>query len=302
MNLFVFGLGYTAATFARVASPRGSPPSPARSRPSRKSGAAAGVTASTLLSSTAIARRDARIAERLAEARCAPGLDPAGRGAATRCSRAFREAIAAAPRLAWIGYLSTIGVYGDHGGGWIDETTPCQAAQRRARASGSRARRPGSPSARATGKPVADLPPRRHLRSRAATRSCNLRAGTARRIVKPGQVFNRIHVDDIAGVLMASLERPRAGAIYNVADDEPAPPQDVVAYAAELAGIAPPPEIPFDKASLSPMAASFYGENKRVSNRLIRGRARRRACATRPIARGCARSRLRRSERAAGGA
>jgi nucleoside-diphosphate-sugar epimerase len=94
--------------------------------------------------------------------------------------------------------------------------------------------------------------------------------GTAKRLVKPGQVFNRIHVDDIAAVLAASLARPRVGAIYNVADDEPAPPQDVVAFAAALAGIVPPPEEPFEKAELSPMARSFYGDNKRVRNHLVR--------------------------------
>jgi nucleoside-diphosphate-sugar epimerase len=98
----------------------------------------------------------------------------------------------------------------------------------------------------------------------------NLRAGTAKRIVKPGQVFNRIHAADIAAVLAASMERPQGGAVYNVADDEPAPPQDVVAYAAELLGVEPPPEVAFEAASLSPMGRSFYGENKRVSNRRIR--------------------------------
>jgi nucleoside-diphosphate-sugar epimerase len=98
----------------------------------------------------------------------------------------------------------------------------------------------------------------------------NLEEGTAKRIVKAGQVFNRIHVDDIARVLARSLERPRQGAIYNVADDEPAPPQDVVAHAAALAGVEPPPEVPFAEAELSPMAVSFYGESKRVLNRLIR--------------------------------
>ena len=94
--------------------------------------------------------------------------------------------------------------------------------------------------------------------------------GSAKRIVKPGQVFNRAHVDDIAAVLEASLDRPRAGAVYNVADDEPAPPQDVVAEAARLAGVPPPPEVAFDEAVLSPMARSFYGESKRVRNELIK--------------------------------
>ncbi len=98
----------------------------------------------------------------------------------------------------------------------------------------------------------------------------SLREGTAKRIVKPGQIFSRIHADDIAGVLLASMERPRPGAAYNVCDDEPSPPQDVVAYAAQLLGLPIPPEVPFDAAQLSPMARSFYAESKRVSNRLIK--------------------------------
>ncbi len=98
----------------------------------------------------------------------------------------------------------------------------------------------------------------------------NLKDGTARRIVKPGQVFSRIHVEDIATVLEASIARPRPGAIYNVCDDEPAPPQDVVAYAAELMGVAPPPEQPYETAELSPMARTFYKDNRRVRNELIK--------------------------------
>src|SRR5690606_7967158 len=92
-----------------------------------------------------------------------------------------------------------------------------------------------------------------------------LKKGTARRIVKPAQVFNRIHVDDIAGVLHAALNEPKT-TIYNVTDDEPAPPQDVVAYAADLLKVPPPPEVAFEAAEMTPMARSFYGENKRVSN------------------------------------
>ena len=97
-----------------------------------------------------------------------------------------------------------------------------------------------------------------------------VRAGTARRIVKPGQLFGRIHVDDIVQVLRASMARPNPGAIYNVADDEPAPPQDVVTFACELLGVAPPPEIPFDAAELSPMAQSFYADNRRICNARIK--------------------------------
>jgi nucleoside-diphosphate-sugar epimerase len=97
-----------------------------------------------------------------------------------------------------------------------------------------------------------------------------LRDGTAKRVVKPGQVFSRIHVDDIAGVLLASMARPNPGRAYNAADDEPCPPQDVVTFAAEMLGMAPPPEIPFEDAKLSPMARSFFADSKRVSNMRIK--------------------------------
>jgi nucleoside-diphosphate-sugar epimerase len=97
-----------------------------------------------------------------------------------------------------------------------------------------------------------------------------LREGKARRIIKPGQIFNRVHVEDIATALGLSLKNDVASAVYNVTDDEPSPPQEVVAFAARLLGIRPPPEIAFEDAELSPMAASFYGENKRVSNALIK--------------------------------
>jgi len=88
--------------------------------------------------------------------------------------------------------------------------------------------------------------------------------------VKPGQVFSRIHVEDIATVLEASINRPNPGAVYNVCDDEPAPPQDVVAYAAERLGVAVPPDLPFETAELSAMARSFYADNRRVSNARIK--------------------------------
>lgn len=97
----------------------------------------------------------------------------------------------------------------------------------------------------------------------------NFRKGTARRLVKPGQVFNRIHVADIAGALKAAMAKPSTR-VFNVTDDEPAPPQDVVAFAAELLGVEAPPEIPFETADLTPMARSFYGENKRVSNQRLK--------------------------------
>lgn len=174
----------------------------------------------------------------------------------------FAAPIAAAPKLRWLGYLSTVGVYGDHGGGWVDEATPLGAGKQR-----SQNRVTAEQAWLALGAHVFRLsgiygPGRNQL--------VQLASGTARRIVKPGQTFNRIHVADIAAVIEASLARPRPGGIYNVTDNEPAPPQDVVAFAARLCGLEPPPEIPFERAELSPMAKSFYSENRRVRNALIR--------------------------------
>ena len=175
-----------------------------------------------------------------------------------------RKDLAAAPALTWIGYLSTVGVYGDFGGAWVDETAALKPASTRGRRR-VKAEAAWQEIARETTNAL-------HIFRLAGIygpgRSplAKLKAGTARRIAKPGQVFNRIHVEDIAGVIAASITRPNPGAIYNVADDEPAPPQDVVVYAASLLGIEPPPETTFDNANMTPMARSFYGENKRVSN------------------------------------
>ena len=176
--------------------------------------------------------------------------------------------IAALKRLRWVGYLSTTGVYGDRGGAWVDETSALTP-------SGERGRRRVMAEAawldlrRRHGLPV-------HVfrlagiygpgRSALAT----VREGRARRIDKPGQVFSRIHVADIAATLRASMARPDPGAAYNVCDDDPAPPEAVIAHACALLGVAAPPLVPFDAAELSPMARSFYDDNKRVSNRRIK--------------------------------
>jgi nucleoside-diphosphate-sugar epimerase len=171
------------------------------------------------------------------------------------------------PALRWIGYLSTVGVYGDHDGAWVDESGETRPVSRRSQLRIA-AEQDWLAFGRERGIPVAVLrlsgiygPGRNAL--------VNLGKGVARRLVKPGQVFNRIHVADIAGALN-HLARARTGGIFNVTDDEPAPPQDVVAYAAQLMGVEPPPEIPFDTAQLSPITQSFYGENKRASNARIK--------------------------------
>lgn len=175
---------------------------------------------------------------------------------------------AAAPHLEWVGYLSTTAVYGDHEGDWVDENTPLAPASRRG---ALRVQAEGEWQALAarSGLPL-------HIFRLAGIYGpgrgpfAKLRDGSARRIVKPGQVFSRIHVDDIAQALTASMNRPVPGAIYNLCDDEPAPPQDVIGYAADLLGIPRPPEVSFDEADLSPMARSFYGESKRVRNDRIK--------------------------------
>ena len=176
--------------------------------------------------------------------------------------------LAAATSVRWIGYLSTIGVYGDSGGEWIDEgATPHPGSERTRRRVA--AEHDWLQFGQAHGKTVQIFrlggiygPGRSAIE--------DLRDGTARRIVKPGQVFNRIHVDDIASVLEAAAAGAGSHKVYNVTDGEPSPPQDVISYAAELLGLAPPPELPFDTADLSPMARSFYSENRRVSSALLR--------------------------------
>ncbi len=174
----------------------------------------------------------------------------------------------AAPNLKWVGYLSTTGVYGDRKGGWVDETAALTPATKRGRA---RVRTEGEWQAlqRDHGLPlhIFRLP---GIYGPGRGPFAKVRAGTARRIIKQGQVFSRIHVEDIAQTLLASMRAPNPGAIYNVCDDDPAPPQDVIGYAAHLLGVDLPPAIKFEEAELTPMARSFYAESKRVDNTRIK--------------------------------
>jgi nucleoside-diphosphate-sugar epimerase len=176
--------------------------------------------------------------------------------------------IARCAHLEWAGYLSTTGVYGDSGGAWVDEGAPVRptGARGERRAEAERAwldlhRRHGTPvhvfrlaGIYGPGRSALDT----------------ARQGARARIVKPGHVFSRIHVDDIVATLMASIARPHPGTVYNVCDDLPAPNADVIAFACELLGIAPPPEIPIERAHISPLARSFYADNRRVRNDRIR--------------------------------
>ncbi|WP_158044640.1 SDR family oxidoreductase [Skermanella pratensis] len=172
------------------------------------------------------------------------------------------------PGLRWVGYLSTTGVYGDHDGAWVDESTPLQPTGRRQK------QRAAAEQAWLRLRRDHEVPV--HLFRLAGIygpgRSVidSVRNGTARRIDKPGQVFSRIHVDDIARTLRASIDRPNPGAAYNLCDDNPAPGHEVTAFACELLGVEPPPLVPFDRAELSPMAASFYADNKKVRNDRIK--------------------------------
>ena len=176
--------------------------------------------------------------------------------------------IAAAAHLGWIGYLSTIGVYGDRDGEWIDESVEPQPTSDR-----SRYRR----DAEIAWQQLAADSAKRCLLFRLAGiygpgRSAidTVRSGRAKRIIKPGQKFNRIHVDDIARVLEASMGGKGTSNVYNLADDEPSPPQDVIAYAAPLLGLPMPPAVPFDDPSLGAMTRSFFGESKLVRNDLVK--------------------------------
>ncbi len=180
----------------------------------------------------------------------------------------LRDQMRALPNLKWIGYLSTIGVYGNHNGAWVTEEsetlTKNQRSLWRIKAENqwlafAHAQQVPCQIFRLSG----IYGPERNALVR-------ILSGRAQSVIKPNQVFNRIHVEDIAQIVIAGIKMPHAGPIFNLADDEPAPPQDVIAYAAELLKSPPPQEVPFDEAILSPMAQSFYTENKRVSNLKIK--------------------------------
>lgn len=265
MKLLCIGLGYSARAFVRRVLPLGWT-------------IAATARGADAVSRIAASRHDA-IAFDGTDA--SPGLSDAVAGATHILISASPEAsgdpvlrwhaedLARAPSLQWIGYLSTIGVYGNTDGAWIDETTPPNPGSERTR------RRVAAEAAwLALGDPArgrrVEVFRLGGIYGPGRSAIDDVRDGTARRIVKPGQVFNRIHVDDIASVLLASVTRGGSHAIYDVTDGNPGPPQDVVAYAAELLGRPPPPEIPFDQAGLSPMGISFYAENRRVRSTRIR--------------------------------
>lgn len=172
---------------------------------------------------------------------------------------------ARAGQFDWVGYLSTTGVYGDHQGGWVDENSALTPATRRGK---------WRVEAETAWAAIPHLP--LHIFRLAGIYGpgrgpfAKVRNGTARRIIKQGQVFSRTHVEDIAQVIAASIAQPNPGAIYNVCDDDPAPPQDVIGHAADLLGLPLPPAVDFETADMTPMARSFYAESKRVRNDRIK--------------------------------
>ncbi len=255
-NLVILGHGYSAAALA-ASLPRGwRVAGTTRSAETAEAMAAAGVV--PLMWEDAAAVEVALRGASHVLASMPPG--PEGDPALARCAAALK----AAEGLRWVGYLSTTGVYGDRGGDWVDEDSPLEPAGRR-----GAARVAAEAGWAATGLPlhIFRLPgiygPGRSALDR-------VRQGSARRIVKPGQVFSRIHVADLARGLAASMARPTPGRAFNLADNAPAPPQDVIAFAADLLGLPVPPDEPFETAEMSAMARSFYGESKRVSNRRMR--------------------------------
>ncbi len=257
MRVFFFGVGYCAEALIRNVpgiDPSGTTRTEARAAELRARGVDAHVFDGE--------RASAGIEEALKRAEAIVVSIPPREGVGAPLAR-FASSIAHAPRLGRILYYSTIGVYGDHAGGWVDETSATATRTVRGLArledearwtAAARARRVEADILRLAG-----------IYGPARNALVNLRRGQARRIVKPGQVFNRIHVDDIAELTRLVLTCGLEGQVWNVADEEPAPPQDVIAFAAALLGLPQPPEEPFDAAQLSPLAAEFYADNKRVS-------------------------------------
>lgn len=263
MRLFVFGIGYSAATYLKAQHDDWE------------------VVAGTARTAEKVQRlerdipglkvrifdggeRDACIEADIARADALLVSVPAQGG--DPVIRIYRDAIAAS-NISRVVYLSTLGVYGDAKGGWVDESTPPDPAVARgdARLAAEREWLALSDASRKVFvlRLAGIYGPGRNA-------IANLRDGTARRIVKPGQIFNRIHVDDISRAIDACMKTATPGGIINVCDDEPAPPQDVIAHAARLIGMPPPPEIAFADVKLSPMAATFWATCKRVSNRKLR--------------------------------
>jgi hypothetical protein len=261
MRLFCFGYGYSAEALARKLSPRLAEVAGTRTNPDAVAESGAVLAAYKGDGPSAEVRR-LLAGSTHALVTIPPDLE------GDAVLRDFADDIATLPDLAWIGYLSTVGVYGDAKGAWVDETSPVRPLTERSLRR-VEAERAWLDFGAGTGRRVEVF---RLAGIYGPGRSVidSLRTGTARRVVKPGQVFNRIHVDDIARVLAAAIDKDMGYRVFNVSDDEPAPPEDVVAYAAELLGVPVPPSVELEAAGLSGVAASFWSECKRVRNDRIR--------------------------------
>ena len=251
MRLYIFGPGYVGLAMARQLGKQGwGVTASARNSESAASLRNLGIEPADPADPVAITDADAILITAPPDEHGCPALAP------------IRAALAAGARPSWIGYLSSTGAYGDREGGWVFEDGALRA-QSVAGARRVAAEHTWLETGQQSGAAVTifRLPgiygPGRSAFDR-------LRDGTARRVVKPGQVFSRIHV--LTAALAASITRPRAGGIYNVCDDEPSPPQDVIAEAARLLGVEPPPEIAFDAATMPVASQRFFAESKRVSN------------------------------------
>lgn len=256
-RLFCFGLGYSALTLARLLRSKGwEVAGTCQTEERREALRAAGIDEIHLFDRTRPLPDAARLLAGFPYLLSSIPPDAAG----DPVIDTHGNDLAGLTGLSWVGYLSTTGVYGDRDGGWVDEDSPLRPVSERGR---------------------------RRILAEAAWRSLHLplhifrlpgiygpgrsaidavRDGTARRIDRPGQVFCRIHVADLARALEASMAAPRPGSVYNICDDEPAPPAEIVAFACSLLGVPPPPLLPLEEAGLSPMARSFWAESKRVSN------------------------------------
>jgi len=258
LQLFVFGHGYSARALARRLAPRGWRIA-ATARDDERAAALKNEGVTPVRLGDAIALRAA-----LSESRAVLVTAPPTESGCPALPLLVPQLARTGAFPDWIGYLSTTGVYGDRRGGWVREMSRL-AAQSLEGARRVAAERDWLEVGRGMGLTVTvfRLPgiygPGRSTFDR-------LREGRAKRIALPGHVFSRIHVDDLAAGLEASLARPRAGGIYNLCDDEPAPNSEVVAFAAGLLGLEPPPEITLSQADLSGPAQRFYAESKRVSN------------------------------------
>ncbi len=262
MKLVIFGLGYSAEYFART----------------RRAGVFTTATVTSPEKAGRLTRdglevlvfspdaRDPRLEERVAGADALLVSVPPGKSGDPVLA-ALGEEIARARNIRRIVYLSTIGVYGDHFGAWVDETSRCKPVNERSlwRLEAENAWRAAGASSGAS----VHVLRLAGIYGPGQNALVNLKNGTARRIVKPGQVFNRVHVEDIARAIDACLVHD-GGGVWNVCDDEPAPADDVVTFAAGLLGIEPPPLVRFEEANMSPMARSFYSETKRASNRAMK--------------------------------